>query len=570
MLLDCRAARALLLVGLALLIPSGAAISQDAVVPSAAPAFEDSAVVPEAVAAAPAPAAPVSMHPLSVALRAAGLDDPAVEAFYAARGHMPFWLGPDRGWTGALLASLRDQPRHGLPDAAAEIARLEALAAGPAEPDAEAAVMAAYLDFARRFSSGLLEPGEIDREIFIEPLRPAAGALVARLAGAAPQDFSALAPPIPEYAALVAELGRLGTILEAEAAGGLVPPGPSLRPGDRSERVAALRSRIVALGAVGLTGLSPDEGATLTASAAPDLYDEALVAAVTRFQEERGLNTDGVVGRRTLELLNSPATAKYGQVLVNLERIRWLHRDLQERHIFVNQADFRMELVEADRVLLESRVVIGKTPATRTPEFIEMMDHLVVNPTWHVPRSIATKEMLPKLQADPTYLERNGYRISPIGEEPVPDGVTSDYSQFSTSYFPFRIRQAPGEGNALGKVKFMFPNQHAIYLHDTPLKKLFERDVRTFSHGCVRVQKAFDLAYALLEGQVEDPVASFERWLSTGRERRIDLDRPVRVYLTYRTVWQDRDGAIQYRADVYGRDARVLAALAEAGVATVR
>ncbi|HEU0220887.1 MAG TPA: L,D-transpeptidase family protein, partial [Paracoccaceae bacterium] len=435
--------------------------------------------------------------------------------------------------------------------------------------------MKAYLAFARDISSGAIEPRLADRGIHIVPARPLAGELLGRLAGPAPRDFFHLAPDSAEYARLVEELARTAELLRAGVFGGPIAEGPSLRLGDRSERVLALRTKLEALGGFGLVPVPPAPAETgaaqpLLAEEDPMVVDEALAEAVRQFQARHGLEPDGVVGRLTLGVLQGATDGRYGQILANLERIRWLHRDLSERHIFVNQANFSMELVENDQALLESRVVVGKTPRFHTPEFVDTMDHLVVNPTWHVPTSIATKEILPLLQRDPTYLERNGYRIVPVGADPVPDGITSHYAQYSIGYFPFRIKQDPSEANALGRVKFMFPNQFSIYLHDTPQKRLFARDVRAFSHGCVRVQRAFDLAYALLEGQVEDPPAAFQRWLDAQRERRIDLDRPVRVYLTYRTVWLDRAGELQFRNDIYGRDAKVLAALEKAGVPVLR
>jgi L,D-transpeptidase YcbB len=350
-----------------------------------------------------------------------------------------------------------------------------------------------------------------------------------------------------------------------------VPAGTTMRPGHVSTRVEALRDRLAALSE---TGLLQADGSLLAGTRIvvpevdgnPRVYDAALVEAIREFQTRSGLVADGIVGPATLAALNASADQRYGQVLVNLERVRWLHRDPMERHIFVNQADFTMEFMDGGRLLLDSRVIVGQRKFA-TPEFIDLMDHMVVNPTWHVPVSIARRELLPRLQRDPSYLERNGYRLVPTGSDPVPDGISSSFSDFDQGYFPFRIKQNPSERNALGRVKFMFPNQFAIYLHDTPTKNLFEKDQRTYSHGCVRVARPFDLAYALLEGQVDDPKDHFDTLLNRRAERRINLDRPVRVYLTYRTVFLDRSGTVQYRADVYGRDARVLARLAEEGVA---
>ncbi|QDL92922.1 murein L,D-transpeptidase [Paroceanicella profunda] len=536
----------------------------------------------------------IDTSPLGQALRRAGVTDPAVAVFYAARDNRPFWTGADHGWAEALLASLRHAPDQGLPENLLDPQGLSvALATGG--PDAEARFMKAYLSFGRIVSSGLLNPEKVDDEIHFQPVRPVPARLLASLhaEGTAPASLDFLAPDLPEYRTLVQELARYRTLASEAVLGGTVPEGPTLRPGDRSPRVAALRDRLQALGDVGLampataimeqltdaaaTAPQPQQNRPIQAAAGSGpvpgvdrtYFDPELEAAVKRFQLRNGLIDDGAVGPQTLRTINTSAADRYNRILVNLERVRWLHRDMNERHIFVNQADFTMELIENNQVLLASRVVVGQTPKHRTPEFIEMMDHIVVNPTWHVPTSIATKEILPKLKQDPTYLARNGMRLVPTGADPVPDGVTSDYSLYSRGYFPFRVKQEPGDENSLGRVKFMFPNKYAIYLHDTPSKSLFNRDARAFSHGCVRVQRPFDLAYALLQGQVADPKASFDGWLDSGKERRVNLDRPVRMYLTYRTVWVDRQGEVQFRNDIYGRDARTIAALSAAGVETL-
>jgi murein L,D-transpeptidase YcbB/YkuD len=188
------------------------------------------------------------------------------------------------------------------------------------------------------------------------------------------------------------------------------------------------------------------------------------------------------------------------------------------------------------------------------------MDHMVVNPTWFVPNSIATQEILPKLQENPGYLASKNMRL--VGA----DASLIEWSMVTPDTFPGRLRQAPGPGNALGRVKFMFPNDHAIYLHDTPQRSLFRRDNRAFSHGCVRVEKPVEFAEALLEGEVDNPEASFATWLRRGSEAYFNFDRKTPVHLIYRTAWRDREGQVQYRSDVYRRDRIVAEALESAGV----
>jgi len=293
------------------------------------------------------------------------------------------------------------------------------------------------------------------------------------------------------------------------------------------------------------------------------VFDLEMVDALKAFQLRHGLNDDGVLGPKTLAAVNTGAEDRLRQVYVNLERQRWLNYDRGARHIFVNQADFSVQVIDDGEITLWSRVVIGQRKH-RSQEFIDEMTHMVVNPTWHVPRSIATEEMLPELQQNPGALggsmqvmTRGGTAVNPL---------LVDFTQFNQRNFPFVIKQKPGRSNALGRVKFLFPNQFNIYLHDTPQKHLFARDVRAFSHGCIRVQKPFELAHLLLSAQTSDPVGLFENYLVSGRERTIVLENPVPVYLTYQSVWVDNFGIPHYRGDIYDRDAAVFRALQETGV----
>jgi murein L,D-transpeptidase YcbB/YkuD len=290
-----------------------------------------------------------------------------------------------------------------------------------------------------------------------------------------------------------------------------------------------------------------------------DQFDDVLVEAVKRFQERHGLNTDGVVGPATLRQLNTTPATRAEQLAVNLERLRWMNRDLGDRYILVNLAGFTMSVMKAGREDFTSRVVVGKARRHRTPEFSEMMTHMIVNPSWHVPRSIATEEILPILRKDPTYLDRKGMRL-------VGGDAPEDWTEVTAGTFPGRIVQRPGSGNALGTVKFMFPNRFSIYLHDTPSKRLFSRDVRAYSHGCVRVEKPEEFAAYLLTGQADDPMAHFLELRERRHERRVNLDNPLPVHLTYRSAWIDEDGTEQFRGDIYGRDAKVADALKRAGV----
>lgn len=547
-----------------------------------------------------APAPPVetpALSPHAEALRLAlaapdAAPDPAQSHFEQAR-YEGVWFRPegDDRRALALLAALEAAESHALPadryDAPGIRAAIEAASGGAPEvvAAAELRLVRAFLTYARDISSGLLEPRSVDRELHVYPERPDEALLLLSAAAASdmPAFLAGLAPKDPRYGALRDELAAL-MALPNDAWGAPVPEGPTLRLGDRSPRVAALRTRLVALGdyqpapvavgaAVSVTtggGTTVDGNATTGAQtrAAKNLnvFDAALEAGVKIFQGRHGLNDDGAVGRRTLEALNASVAERRGQVEVSLERLRWLNRDPGRRYVVVNQADFTVRLVEDGETLFFERVVIGKARRHRTPEFTDEMTHMIFNPIWHVPYSIASEEILPELQEDPTYLSRKNMRLVARGDGIAPDPLLTDWTLYSENDFPYLIKQGSGDGNALGRVKFMFPNQFSIYLHDTPSKSLFNKDSRAFSHGCVRVRDPMAFARALLAPQVDDPASYVDGKLGQPGERRVNLREPVPVYMTYLTAWVDEAGVRQFRDDVYGRDARILGALRAAGV----
>jgi murein L,D-transpeptidase YcbB/YkuD len=530
-------------------------------------------------------------HPVAGALAAAILasDLPlAVQIFYAERGHAPLWLdaeGLPGAQADALFAALNEAESHGLP-VAAHALDSDALSRAATDPVAaamlELRLTRLFLSHARNLASGVLEPRRVDAQLQVRPVRPEPADLLVRLdaASSAPAMLAALAPADPDYARVRARLAQVRS-LPADAWGPQVPSGATLRLGDRSDRVVTLRARLAALGDMGPEGapeaLAPghqpdhrvaaNDIVTDVALRSPDsvadprLYDHALALGVERFQARHGLNRDGMVGPATRAALNHQPADRARQMAVTLERMRWMNRDLGRQHVMVNLAGYEMVLVADGETLFTSRVVIGK-PRHQTPEFSDEMEHMVINPTWFVPSSIAHEEILPKLQEDPYYMaDRNMYLAGYEGDPSV-----IDWRFVTPATFPGRIRQGPGDDNALGRVKFMFPNDNAIYLHDTPQKSLFARDRRAYSHGCVRVQEPYAFARALLAGQVADPQASLSRWLDSGRETYVTLDSHVPVHLTYRTAWVDAQGTDQFRDDIYGRDARIADALEKAGV----
>jgi murein L,D-transpeptidase YcbB/YkuD len=361
--------------------------------------------------------------------------------------------------------------------------------------------------------------------------------------------FRALPPRTNEYARLMKEKMRLERLL---ASGGWGPrvPGGALKPGATGSAVVALRNRLIAMGFMGRS--------------ATQSYDADIQSAVQQFQLAHGLATDGVAGASTLEELNTPVEDRLKSVLVAMERERWLNQPRGSRHVLVNITDFSARIIDNDTVTFETRSVVGATASDRrTPEFSDVMEHMVINPTWHVPRSIAVKEYLPMLK-------RNRNAVSHLRLVDARGRTVSrsavNFSNYTARTFPFNIKQPPSRRNALGLVKFMFPNKHNIYLHDTPAKNLFSREVRAYSHGCIRLHEPFDFAYTLLARQTDDPKGFFQAKLATGTETVVPLDQPVPVHLIYRTAFTRAKGHMQYRRDIYDRDARIWTALSRAGV----
>ena len=291
-------------------------------------------------------------------------------------------------------------------------------------------------------------------------------------------------------------------------------------------------------------------------------FDEALESAVRDFQERHGLEADGIVGRKTLAALNVPVSERIQQILLNMERWRWMPGELGERYLLVNMAGFELLAVENEETVMDMRVIIGR-PYRSTPAFAGEMRYLVLNPYWNVPHKLAIEDLLPKQQSDPDYLQEKGFRIYASwrkGARELDPGAI-DWSSLSADYFPFRLRQEPAGRNALGRVKFMFPNDVSVYIHDTPSKGLFRKPSRPFSSGCVRVEEPLALVSLLLSRQGWDQerlaaaVASNERQI-------IILDEPVPVYLVYMTAWAGAPGEIHFQEDIYGHDQTLAASLA--------
>ena len=352
-----------------------------------------------------------------------------------------------------------------------------------------------------------------------------------------------LAPHYPKYVKLRETLIKYRAIAES---GGWpqVPDGPKLIKGSRGKRVAILRQRLIASG--DLASMAQEN---------PVVFDHGVEMAVRKFQKRHGLKDDGRVGKSTLKVINVTVETRIRQIALNMDRLRWLSYDMGENHIFVNIADFSLEVMEDEQPVMSMRIIAGKDEQ-RSCVLSAKMTYLELNPFWRVPDSIATREILPQIKKDPGYLARKTIKVfkdwSDNAKEINP--LLVNWSRVRASNLGYKFRQEPGPLNPLGRIKFIFPNECEIYLHDTPARHLFGRARRDFSHGCIRVEKPVELATYLLRNK--------ETWIQKkilaetrkGKRQVVMLPEPVSVHIFYGTVWVDRKGVLQFRNDIYHAD----------------
>lgn len=489
----------------------------------------------------------------------------AMRGFYQKRQFHPVWFNPQgsRPQARDLVAAIDSLAGEGLDprlyrkDTLSTAVRDVGFDADLDDPQvqrrlaqAELSLTYAYLTMAAHLASGRLQPAALGVNWHIAPPQPEleggleeamkdGGSILAALRGQtrSSRDYGDLRDALARYEEMAAQ-------------GDWPRVGKTLKKGARGAEVLLLRARLAA------------EGDLESLPAPDDLYDDAVVEGVSRFQGRHGLEPTGKVDTATLTELDVPVEDRIRQLQVNLERKRWMPADFGPRHIAVNIPDYRLQFVENGLQTLEMRVIVGKAQRNKTPVFSGEMTYLVLNPEWNVPQTIIVQEIKPALAKDSSYLRRKGMEVVRGWGKNLEavDPSTVDLARLGSEY---RLRARPGASNPLGQVKFMFPNRFNVYLHDTPSDRLFNASTRALSHGCVRLEKPIDLANAVLADNPKWTPDAVQDAIAAGDSKTVSLREPLPVHIYYLTAWVDEAGTVQFRRDVYGHDAKVAAALSK-------
>jgi murein L,D-transpeptidase YcbB/YkuD len=500
--------------------------------------------------------------------------------FYEGRTFEPAWSGDGARAKDAkaLMEGIEGASAHGLDPADYHLAAIQGLGEQLQSVDAfqrdlllakrDMLLTDAFLKLAQHLDEGVANPfysGGNQRKPSSPTDRVAVltGALASRSVKEALEN---LAPQTKEYANLQKAL----TWMQEEAARAQWPKvddGKKIEPGDANPRVVQVRRRLEAEGFL-KPAPAPVEKTRAEIAAemqAPALgsaeegYDEQLEAAVKDFQSRYGLEADGVVGKRTILMMNRTPAWRVCQIKINLDRLRALkHVITTERYALVNVPDFSLTISEGGKPVNSMKVIVGRLDR-KSPLMSDMIRFIVFSPKWHVPRSIAVKDKLPKIKKDPSFIRRQGMKMYTVGETGIEevDAETIDWSEVDASNFSYRIVQAAGDANALGRVKFMFPNRHDVYLHDTPTKNLFSHDQRTDSSGCIRISDPVWLAQYLLKDKEDWTRERIDASMRRATPLQEDISEHMPIHILYITAWADDAGIPVFRHDVYGYDAVV-------------
>jgi murein L,D-transpeptidase YcbB/YkuD len=437
------------------------------------------------------------------------------------------------------------------------------------EREIDVALTGTYLNWASDYYRGIANPRDVKNADWkVKPNKIKLHKALLTYLGERKSSYNyyEFAPLHPEYNQLKQALAAYRA---QEQAGGwpTLPATLKLKPGQASPAVPALRQRL--LGGAGSPGggkattpvaapASTADAAAKPAAAAPpaeQVYDPELVTAVKTFQQDAGLKADGVVGGETLRQLNVPISQRIDQLILNMERWRWLPKRFEPNYLLVNIPEYRLHVVENGKEAFSMRVIVGKT-LNATPIFSDKLEYVVLSPYWNVPFSIIENELRDKLIANPYYLDRLDMEVVKGSgrKATIVDPASVDWAGATESNFKYTLRKRPGPKNDLGEVKFIFPNSNDVYLHDTPHDELFSQSKRSFSHGCVRVEEPIRLATYLLRDKPGWDKQTIQDTISRRREKYVQVKEKLPVYLVYFTAWADADGHPHFRDDIYGHD----------------
>lgn len=474
----------------------------------------------------------------------------ALDAFYIKNKAQPYWVGTNH--MQQFLQRVQNATLDGLDPSAYPIDSLRQLAAdaqsgGVAEGvKAELYYSAFFIAYATDLKIGRVTPQKVDPNLFrnrktIDALRVLSDMQKQPDAGKA---LSLFEPRSNHYQTLKRMLRAYTRVINEGLDWPVIGQGDSLKPGGSDPRVPKIREL--------LTFTGDYEGPDTNSAK----YDAQLFEAVKKFQLRHGLEAKGLLGKQTVTAMNIKPAERQRQIILNMERWRWMPDSLGDEHFLVNIAGFELEWVQGNVERERMGVVVGAV-ATQTPEFSHELEYVELNPTWTVPYSIATKEMLPKLRNDP-YAYAQEFEVFVNGK--LSDWGSINFASYGSGNFPFTFRQKPGPKNALGKVKFMLPNPYNIYLHDTPAKDKFANSTRAFSHGCIRLSRPIDLAYELLGEKAGMSRSLIDSVWATQQTKRVALPKKIPIHIVYATAFASQRG-IEFRPDVYGRDRKLEAAL---------
>jgi len=498
-------------------------------------------------------------------------------SFYQKRNFKPLWVGESGLATKArhLLSLMKnadeegldardylptslnsfDDPADNIDTSPAALARLEL------------ELTAAALEYSHDASAGRVKPFRISKLHTLKAKPVPINEVLDNLKENQRPDLylASLQPEIPQYKYLKKALAKYRS--QSDARDEIhIPAGALIRPGGSDNRIELIAKRLDQLGYYDFKPQTnveedPNRDETVPSTSQRNVYNTDLVSAVKDLQEQSGLRRDGIIGRNTLSALNGQSNAeKIAKIILSMERLRWLPQDLKKKYVFINQAFFETWMMDNGKEIFRSDVIVGK-PLHQTAVFMDEMEKVVLNPRWYVPRSIIYNEMMPKLYQNPYYLQDQGYEVMDRKGRLV-DSASINWAQYGEKNIPYNVRQPSGPKNALGRVKFLFPNQHAIYMHDTPAKSLFKKSVRSLSHGCVRVQKPMKFAEIILktEGWTPQRIAAA---VASGKNQTVYLSKKIPVYLGYYTAWADAEGNVRIKDDIYSRDRILTQALAQ-------